>query len=167
MVMPDFDLEVFLPYALNRAAESASRGFEAIYKARYGMLRTEWRVLAHLGRFGEMTARDICTRADLHKTKVSRAVKALEGRRFLTRHTAEGDRRHEILALTAHGAAAYRDLAAEALAFDAALAGTLPREDLAVLRRSLRALAGMRPRAARGGGRDAGSPAPAAAGRGG
>lgn len=142
--MEDFELEAFLPYALNRAAESASRGFQAIYKARYGMLRTEWRVLAHLGRFGEMTARDVCTRADLHKTKVSRAVKALEERRFLTRRTDESDRRHEILALTASGKAAYRDLTAEAIVFDAALARVLPSEDLVVLRRSLRSLAAMR-----------------------
>jgi DNA-binding MarR family transcriptional regulator len=142
--LDDFDLESFLPYALDRAAESAGRGFAAIYKARYGMLRTEWRVLAHLGRFGEMTARDICARADLHKTKVSRAVKALEDRRFLSRRTDERDRRNEILAMTAAGKAAYRHLSAEALAFDAALARLLPQEDLTVVRRSLRTLAAMR-----------------------
>jgi DNA-binding MarR family transcriptional regulator len=143
-MMDDFDLEAFLPYALNRAAESAGRGFQAIYKARYGMLRTEWRVLAHLGRFGELTARDICIRADLHKTKVSRAVKALEARRFLTRRTAESDRRHEILSLSGAGEAAYRHLAAEAMAFDAALARVLPAEDLAALRRALPTLAALR-----------------------
>jgi DNA-binding MarR family transcriptional regulator len=98
-------------------------------------------VLAHLGRFGEMTARDICARADLHKTKVSRAVRALEERRFLTRRNDEKDRRNEILSLTPAGKAAYRDLAAEAVAFDAALARLLPAEDLEVLRRSLRAIA--------------------------
>ena len=139
--MHDFDLEGFLPYALNRAAESASRGFQAIYKARYGMLRTEWRVLAHLGRYGGMTARDICTRADLHKTKVSRAVKALEARRFLTRRTVEADRRQEVLALTPAGEAAWRHLAQEARKFDARLAGALTSDDLAALRRALRVLA--------------------------
>lgn len=138
--MDDFDLETFLPYALNRAAEAASRGFQAIYKARYGMLRTEWRVLAHLGQYGAMTARDICTRADLHKTKVSRAVKALEARRFLTRRTEERDRRQELLSLTAAGEAAFRHLAEEARRYDAALASALPPGDLAALRRALRRL---------------------------
>ncbi|MEM9195855.1 MAG: thiamine pyrophosphate-dependent enzyme [Myxococcota bacterium] len=33
------------------------------------MLRTEWRVLFHLGRRPDMTAKDICTQAKLHKTK--------------------------------------------------------------------------------------------------
>ena len=139
----DFELEAFLPSALNRAAEAAGRGFQAVYKARYGMLRTEWRVLAHLGRYGEMTARDICSRADLHKTKVSRAVKALETRRFLSRRTVEADRRQEVLALTPAGAAAYRLLAAEARAYDAALAARLQPEDLAALHRVLHALSAL------------------------
>ena len=139
--MDDFDLEEFLPYALNRAAEAASRGFQAIYKARYGMLRTEWRVLAHLGRYGEMTARDICTRAGLHKTKVSRAVKSLEERRFLIRRTVPADRRQEVLSLTAAGQLAFRHLAEEARLYDAALAASLPPAELAVLRRGLRRLA--------------------------
>jgi DNA-binding MarR family transcriptional regulator len=140
----EFDLEAFLPYALDRAAEAAGQKFQAIYKARYGMLRTEWRVLAHLGRFGEMTARDICARADLHKTKVSRAIKALEARRFLVRREDDKDRRQEYLALTAAGKAAYRDIAAAATAFDRALVQALPQDDLVALRRSLRTLAAMR-----------------------
>ena len=142
--MDDFDLEDFLPYALNRAAETASRGFQAIYKAQFGMLRTEWRVLAHLGRYGSMTARDICTRADIHKTKVSRAVKALESRRFLSRHATDSDRRLEVLSLTAAGEAAYRHLAREARDYDAALASTVSPADLPALRRALRALSAPR-----------------------
>lgn len=142
--MDDFDLEDFLPYALNRAAETASRGFQAIYKAQFGMLRTEWRVLAHLGRYGKMTARDICTRADIHKTKVSRAVKSLERRRFLSRRAADSDRRLEVLSLTPTGEAAYRHLAGEAQKYDAALAAAVSPSDLAALRRALEAISGRR-----------------------
>jgi DNA-binding MarR family transcriptional regulator len=139
--MDDFDLEGFLPYALNRAAESASRGFQAIYKARYGMLRTEWRVLAHLGRYGGMTARDICTRADLHKTKVSRAVKALEARRFLTRRTVETDRRQEVLALTPAGDGRVATPRAGSAEVRCRAGCRFASDDLAALRRALRVLA--------------------------
>lgn len=132
-----FDLADFLPYTLNQAAERASRGFQSIYKERYGMLRTEWRVLFHLGRHGKMTAKEICDRSGLHKTKVSRAVKALEERRFLTRVRVEEDRRMEVLALTKAGAAAYADLSKEAVAYEAVLTEALSEEDLAALRRSL------------------------------
>ncbi len=138
----DFDLEGFLPYALNRAAEATALGFQRKYRDGYGMLRTEWRVLFHLGRYGAMTARGICDRAGLHKTKVSRAVAALEAKGFLARRTEAADRRQEALSLTARGRAAYDDLALEARAFDAGLAARFTPEEEAVLRRCLRTLSG-------------------------
>jgi len=54
-----FDINNFLPYLLNRAAEKSSSGFQKEYKSKYGILLTEWRVLFHLGRYGEMTAIDM------------------------------------------------------------------------------------------------------------
>ena len=133
----------FLPYLLNRAAEETSVGFQALYRERYGMLRTEWRVLFHLGCYGDQTAREICDRARLHKTKVSRAVAALEGKRFLARTVSTTDRRREILSLTRRGTAAYRDLSDAARRYDEALAASFAGEEGRVLRRCLRRLAGL------------------------
>jgi DNA-binding MarR family transcriptional regulator len=103
----DFDLQDFLPYLLNQAAETTSRGFQATYRARYGLTRTQWRVMANLGRFGAMTARDICRISHVEKTKVSRAVAGLEAEGLLTRSTSPDDRRAENLALTPKGRAIY------------------------------------------------------------
>ncbi|MGX9355348.1 MarR family winged helix-turn-helix transcriptional regulator [Roseobacteraceae bacterium S113] len=108
--MAELDLQHFLPYLLAQTAERSSQGFARVYKDRYGMLRTDWRVLFHLGIFGDMTAREICARAGLHKTKVSRAVARLEERRFLKRSSDPSDRRVEHLTLTAQGRSAYVDL---------------------------------------------------------
>ena len=105
-----FDLESFLPYRLHRASEAVSQAFRTIYRDEYSMSRTEWRVLAHLGQYGSMTATEIGTAARLHKTKVSRAVRALEDRRWLKRTTAESDRRVHVLELTAGGTMAYGKL---------------------------------------------------------
>ena len=74
------------------------------------MLRTEWRVLFHLWREGDQTAKQICETAALHKTKVSRAVKALESKRFISREVNETDRRSEILSLTKQGKTVFVDL---------------------------------------------------------
>jgi DNA-binding MarR family transcriptional regulator len=139
---PEFELREFLPYLLNQAAEQTSLGFQKIYRDRYGMLRTEWRVLAHLGRFGPLTASQIVDLAALHKTKVSRAVRALEGRRFVARREADADRRSAVLSLTPRGQAVLADLTAAARDYDAALAARFPQEDQAALRRCLRSLAG-------------------------
>jgi DNA-binding MarR family transcriptional regulator len=121
MTETDFDLQDFLPYLLNQAAEAASRGFQASYKSAYGMTRTQWRVLAHLGKFGALTARDICARAHVEKTKVSRAVAALEEAGWLSRSPSPQDRRAEILVLTDRGREVFADLGQRAIAYDRAL----------------------------------------------
>lgn len=106
----DFDLEQFLPFRLNRAAEFIALRFAATYKAEYGLTRPEWRTLAALGSCGRMTATEVGVHSTMHKTKVSRAVFALEERRWLKRTQDEDDRRVEHLELTAAGAKTYQDL---------------------------------------------------------
>lgn len=138
----EFDLQNFLPYLLNQAAEESSLAFQQVYKDRYGMLRTEWRVLFHLGIYGRMTAKEIGQRSKMHKTKISRAVARLGERRFLTREQDERDRRLEYLELTNLGLTAYRDLLGVAQTYDAKLSAGLSAEEDAVLRRALRKLAG-------------------------
>jgi DNA-binding MarR family transcriptional regulator len=140
---PSFDLRDFTPYLLNQAAEATGMRFKSFYKSKYGMLRTEWRVLFHLGFYGDMTAKEICDRAGLHKTKVSRAVSALAQKRFLDRNEMPEDRRHEQLSLTAQGQRAFQDLVGDAQAFDDQLATVLKDEDLTQFKRILAKLAGL------------------------
>ncbi len=142
---PEFDLDQFLPYLLNQAAEVTAHGFQTIYRDSYGMTRTQWRVMAHLGKFGAMTARDICEIGHLEKTKVSRAVAALEGEGMLTRSPSAADRRAEILALTERGRAAFADLGQRALAYDRALRDRIGAETAGQLDLLLARLIGERP----------------------
>ena len=137
----NFDLKDFMPYLLNQAADTTSRGFEGAYRTKYGMLRTEWRVLFHLGRYGKLTAKEICERAQIHKTKVSRAVRALEEKRFLTRKEVPDDRRHEMLALTKSGQRVFQELIQEAQKFDAALLKDFSAQETALMRTLLTRLA--------------------------
>ena len=137
----EFDMRDFLPYLLNQAAEASSLAFQRVYKDRYGMLRTEWRVLFHLGCYGAMTAKEINIRSRTHKTKISRAVKALEERRFLTRKVLENDRRQELLELTKAGQAVCAELRVIAQKYDEALAAQFTQEEQEVLRSCLRRLA--------------------------
>ncbi|MCF3640244.1 MarR family transcriptional regulator [Rhizobium sp. TRM95111] len=118
----DFDLETFLPYRLNRAAEAVSLRFAIQYKERYRMTRPEWRTLAALGANGRMSATAIGLHSSMHKTKVSRAVKALEDRRWLKRVEDDRDRRMEHIELTSEGMRAYADMAKLARAYQAELA---------------------------------------------
>lgn len=139
--MSSFDLKDFTPYLLNLAAETSSAGFQAYYKDRYGMLRTEWRVLFHLGRYGPLTAKDICERARIHKTKVSRAVSALEGKRFLARKEQTEDRRLETLRLTDQGQRVYQDLYKEAARFDDEMMSRFTSQERDILHKCLTKIA--------------------------
>ena len=120
-----FDLQDFLPYLLNQAAEATSRGFQATYRDRYGLTRTQWRVMANLGRFGAMTARDICRISHIEKTKVSRAVSGMAAEGLLTRTPSDQDRRAENLSLTPKGREVFAQIGQRALAFDADLRARL------------------------------------------
>ncbi len=122
---PEFDLETFLPFRLHQASEAVSQSFRSIYRNEYGVTRSEWRVLAHLGQYGPMTATEIGNSASLHKTKVSRAVFSLEKRRWLSRAPDQRDRRVQILTLTKLGHRSYRRLGSQAQHYNDQLAQKL------------------------------------------
>ena len=67
------ELEHFLPYRLNVVAEAVSRALARLYEKRHGISIAEWRVIATLGQYERMTAKDIGAHSRMHKTKVSRA----------------------------------------------------------------------------------------------
>lgn len=105
-----FNIESFLPYRLNRAAERLSGHFMRQCDVGGEVSWTEWQVLWSLGEGLHGTAKAISGHAGLTKTKVSRAVKALEDRSWLGRQRDTVDRRFEILTLTDSGQAAYTEL---------------------------------------------------------
>jgi len=119
--MAKLQLEAFLPYRLNRIAAAVSQDFRSVYGPHHDLTIPEWRVLATLGQFEAMGAKAIGRHSAMHKTKVSRAVRALEERRWLRRRPSEADRREEILTLTAEGTRVYRQIIPKALAFETRL----------------------------------------------
>lgn len=114
----DFNLESFLPYRLNQAAERVSQRFAAQYRLRYRMTRPEWRAMAAIGTYDRMTATEIGANSSMHKTKVSRAVRALEEKRWLKRSEHAEDRRVEHLELTPAGKRIYAEMIELAKAYE-------------------------------------------------
>jgi DNA-binding MarR family transcriptional regulator len=126
--MPELILDQFLPYRLNRLAAAISHGARQVYAQDYDLTIPEWRVLATLGEFPRLTAKAIGAHSAMHKTKVSRAAKALEDRRWLARETNNDDRREEFLTLTKQGQDAYHHLVPKMLAFEQTLRASLGRD---------------------------------------
>ena len=134
------ELETFLPYRLNRLADVVSRDFAKIYRDRHGLTRPEWRLLAALGQYGTMTATGVGRHSAMHKTKVSRAVSALERRLWLKRSPSADDRRVEHLTLTKSGLAIYRELVPLAKSFEENLLANMSVDDRDAVLRGLGAL---------------------------
>jgi DNA-binding MarR family transcriptional regulator len=121
-------------------AESVSRALSRLYAERYGIGVPEWRIMATLGEYERMTAKEVGAHSRMHKTKVSRAVTALEDKGLIEREPNEEDMREAFLALTGRGLRVYQDLAPRALAFERALDKTLGNGERAHLDAILRRL---------------------------
>ncbi len=126
-------LNRFLPYRLNHLAENVSRSFSKIYADEFGIGIPEWRVVATLGEHTAMTARDIGKATSMHKTKVSRAVAALEKKGHLGRVANPEDQREQLLQLSDGGRTMYESLIPKALAYSKTLEAALTDEQRAVL----------------------------------
>jgi DNA-binding MarR family transcriptional regulator len=130
----------FLPYRLNVLAQVVAEGLGRIYAKRFGFGIPEWRIIALLGEFDEMTARDVGVHTRMHKTKVSRATAALEQRGLIERRANERDRREAFLSLTVDGRAVYAQVVPIALTYARQLMDGIPAEELATFERVIETL---------------------------
>ena len=133
-------LEEFLPYRLNVCASLVSQALSRIYAERHRIGVPEWRVLATLGQYGNMTAKAIGLHSHMHKTKVSRAVALLERRKLVARRVNRADLREAFLSLTPAGRDIYIELSPIALDFARQLLDTVDAADRAALDRALKKL---------------------------
>jgi DNA-binding MarR family transcriptional regulator len=126
-------LETFLPYRLNLLATEVSQTLARAYGEKFGISIPEWRVIATLGQFGSITAREIGLHSRMHKTTVSRAVSALERRKLILRRPNKEDMREAFLAMTESGRAVYFDIVPMARNFADSLCEGLNAEERRVL----------------------------------
>ena len=133
-------LERFLPYRLNVVGTLGGRALGRIYGEHFGIGIPEWRVVAQLGEFGKLTSRDIGELAQMHKTKVSRAVGELEKRGLVSRTENRQDRRESFVTLTAAGKRIYDQIVPLALGFEARWIEGIAPDELKVFERVLSTL---------------------------
>lgn len=108
-------LERFLPYRLSVLSNTVSKAIAKLYADRFGITIPEWRVMAVLGRFGPMSAADICKATAMDKVQVSRALQRLSDSRLVTRRTDRADRRRALVAMTPKGRETYDEIVPLAL----------------------------------------------------
>ncbi len=145
MDMNKLILDAFLPYRLNVLANLTSTALAQVYSRQFGISIPEWRVLVTLGQNpdGEgkpVTQKAVCAHTHLDKTKMSRAVTSLEGRKLLLREVNGSDRREAFLSLTPSGFGLLAEITPLALAFAKNLEDCVSGEELAIFNQVLTAL---------------------------
>lgn len=130
---PRLELDSFVPYRLSVLSNTVSAGIARLYHRRFNLSIPEWRVMAVLGRYPDLSAGEVAERTAMDKVAVSRAVaRLLEGGR-VERQLASSDRRRSILRLSSSGRAVYRKVVPLALALETALLEVLNDEERALL----------------------------------
>ena len=112
------ELEHFLPYRLSVVSNHISQTIADAYAERFGISITEWRVLAVLGRYPELSANGVAERTAMDKVAVSRAVARLLKTGMIDRKIHDSDRRRSVLRLSAAGYRIYDQVAPMALDYE-------------------------------------------------
>ena len=131
------ELERFLPYRLSVLSNRISQDIARLYAGRFGLNVTEWRLLAVLGRYPDLSATELAERTAMDKVAVSRAVASLLAEGRLTRKTDGNDRRRALLRLSAKGYRIYDEVAPLALAYERDLLAGLRSDERSALERLL------------------------------
>ncbi len=130
---PTLDLERFLPYRLSVLSNTISQALAAMYGERFDLNVTQWRVVAVLGRYADLSAVEVAERTKMDKVAVSRAVAELIECGRLDRTIDPGDRRRSVLNLSTAGRSVYEEIAPLALACEARLQSVLSAAERAML----------------------------------
>ena len=131
------ELEGFLPYRLSVLSNRVSGAIARVYSERFALGVTEWRVMAVLGRYPDLSASEVAQRTAMDKVAVSRAVASLLESGRLEREIHDDDRRRSVLRLSAQGQAIYREVAPLAIAFEQRLLAGMDATERALLFRLL------------------------------
>ena len=133
----ELDLEHFLPYRLSVLSNRVSDAIARVYSERFALGVTEWRVMAVLGRYPDLSASEVAQRTAMDKVAVSRAVARLVEAGRLQRDTQGDDRRRSVLRLSEAGYRIYDEVAPLALAFERRLFEGMDAAERALLFRLL------------------------------
>lgn len=128
-------LDHFVPYRLSVLTNIVSMSIAETYEREFGLTIPEWRIIAVLARYPNLSAMEVAQRTAMDKVAVSRAVQRLLASRRLLRTYDEGDRRRSRLRLSPAGEAVYMRIAPMALSYEKKLLEALSPSDRRTLDR--------------------------------
>ncbi len=111
-------LHNFMPYRLSVLTNRISALIATAYSESFGIRIPEWRTIAVLGESPGLTHSQVAERTAMDKVTVSRAVRDLVQKQFVSRLTSKTDRRVVHLNLTQEGRGVYLNIVPMALGYE-------------------------------------------------
>ncbi|MFV0243593.1 MAG: MarR family winged helix-turn-helix transcriptional regulator [Qingshengfaniella sp.] len=142
------DIRNYTPFLINVVSNAWQRQTSAIYRERYGLGISDWRVMSMLNIEPGITANRVCEVVVMDKAAVSRALKTLYAHGCLRYRAPPTDPRKRQWWLSDKGLRIHDDILAIALNCEAEMLADVPPRDLEVCLRVLRRMRenlGMRP----------------------
>jgi DNA-binding MarR family transcriptional regulator len=124
-----------VPYRLSVLTNVVSQSIADAYEREFGLTIPQWRVVAVLARYPDLSAIEVAERTAMDKVAVSRAVQGLLAARRLVRSYDAGDRRRSRLRLSTAGKSVYTRVAPLALDYERKLLDALSPTDRRALDR--------------------------------
>lgn len=115
------DFDSYIPAHLTYLAGKLSSGASVVYRPRFGIGITDWRIMALLAAKPWIVASYICNSTGLDKAAVSRCVRSLQGLGLIDTELDHQDQRKQLIALTPKGVALHDRMIELALAREKAL----------------------------------------------
>jgi len=106
----EFDLERRVSYRFSRLSTKITRTVATMYGPKYGLPPSAWKAMAAIGRYGPLSAKEVCSHITVEPDKVTRAVDRLVDLGLVRREKDCADRRRLSLSLTPAGRTVYEDI---------------------------------------------------------
>ncbi|WP_394392900.1 MarR family winged helix-turn-helix transcriptional regulator [Shewanella woodyi] len=140
-------LNQFLPYRLVNLAQKVSVNFAEVYQSEFNLTTPEWRILVHLAELTlcdksdgavrqqstGISAKELTQLASMDKSTVSRAVKLMLDKGYITKQVHIADKRAFTLTLTTAGFTLYQTIAPKALEWEKSLLKALDKQEYQAL----------------------------------
>jgi len=101
----------------------------ATYQDKFAISMSEWRIMAILAEYPDLSADEVCQRTQIEKSVVSRAVARLLKRHMIIRQIDDEDRRRSILRLSETGLSVYDEVMPIAENFEKKLIAKLSKQE--------------------------------------
>ncbi|HKV00145.1 MAG TPA: MarR family transcriptional regulator [Vineibacter sp.] len=132
---PSLELRAWLPYRCSVIANRVSACLERMYGERFGLSVPGWRVMAVLGRYAPLSAKEVAVATAMDQVQITRTLTHLASVGLISRRTDPADRRRIVLKLSRKGQSAYAEIVPLAQAIEDALLADLSANERAALAR--------------------------------